>query len=268
MLFFTATAQGEAIPPARLIVHFLDVGYGDATVLRLPEGGVILVDGGGPDQASRIAAALRKLGIQHLDYLVITHFHKDHAGGLGLVLEEFVPPEAPILLPLLPKRVEPEVEAVLAEVERRPYRIVGRGEWIPVSSSVRLEVLHPRRLTGDPNEDSLVLKVIHGRITLLLAADVMLTGQRELFLEYGSRLKSDLIKIPHHAGEAQEAFIQAVSPQDAILTIGPNPYGSPNPKVLEMYRKAGSLIHRTDEKGAITVTSDGRSFQISTERSP
>ena len=57
MLLHTGIAQGEAIPPARLIVHFFDVGYGDATLLRLPEGGTLLVDGGGPDQASRIAAA-------------------------------------------------------------------------------------------------------------------------------------------------------------------------------------------------------------------
>ncbi len=260
--------QAEVSPALK--VFFLDVGYGDAILLHLPEGGGILIDGGSPEEGQMVSAALREVGVKQLDYLVITHFHKDHAGGLKPVFKEFLPhyPLAEangsdqILISVLPKTVEPEVETIKTEVERRPYRIVRRGETIPVSPSVKFEVLHPKTLREDPNEDSLVIKVVHQRITLLLAGDVGLEGQKELLHEYNSRLKADLIKIPHHAGEAVEDFIQAVHPQDAILSVGPNPYGSPNPEVLTMYRKAGARIHRTDEVGTMTAVSDGHSLKI------
>lgn len=95
-----------------------------------------------------------------------------------------------------------------------------------------------------------------------------LGAQKELLQEYGSRLKADLIKIPHHGGEAVEDFIQEVHPQDAILSVGLNPYGSPDPDVLKMYQKAGARIHRTDQVGDIIVTSDGWSFKVHSERLP
>lgn len=268
MLAHVGGIQNQVSNPNPLTLHFLDVGYGDATLVHLPEGGSILIDGGGPEQGSKVADALRRQGIRSLDYLLITHFHKDHAGGLEPVLKEFVSSRTQILIPWLPKDVEPEVESVRTEIEQRPYRIFSRGDRIKASSSVELEVRNPRGLTGDPNEDSMVIRTVHQRVSILLAADIGLKTQQELVDEYGSGLQSQLIKIPHHAGEAVEGFIQAVGAQDAILTIGPNPYDSPNSEVLEMYRKAGAVIHRTDEDGNITVISNGHSYQIKTEQSP
>ncbi len=264
--FFPMSTLAER-PSNSLVIHFLDVGYGDAIVLRLPEEKTVLVDGGSPEEGQKVFTTLQRMGIKQLDYLVITHFHKDHAGGLYPILNAFLPSVSSdqskyILIPLLPEIVEPEVKQVRDEVKRRGYRILSRGEMIEASPSVHLEVLHPKTLRGDPNEDSLVIKVIHQRITFLLAGDVGLQAQTELLQEYGSQLKADLIKIPHHAGEAVVDFIQAVRPQEAILSVGPNPYGSPNPEVLTMYRKAGARIHRTDEVGTITAVSDGHSLKI------
>ncbi|MFY9269976.1 MAG: MBL fold metallo-hydrolase, partial [Candidatus Manganitrophaceae bacterium] len=121
-----------------LEVRFLDVGYGDAIVLRLPEGGAVLIDGGRPEKGPRLLATLCDMGVDRVDTLLITHFHPDHTGGLGAILDQFLPfpskgeRPAMILLPLFPKTVEPEVETVLRKTERRSYRAVRRGEIIPL----------------------------------------------------------------------------------------------------------------------------------------
>ncbi len=242
-------------------------------MLRLPEGGAVLIDGGAPERGPRVVSLLREMGINRLDALLITHFHQDHAGGLGPVLDQFLPISSKqertgmILLPLFPKAVEPEVETVLRKIERRPYRVVRRGEIIPLSSSVRLEVLHPGTLRGDPNEDSLVVKVIHREIVFLFMADIGPEVQRDLLAVDGPKLKADVVKIPHHGGASIESFVQTVRPQRAILSVGPNPYGLPKEEVVEMYRRVGARLHRTDEEGTITVISDGRSVRVQTERS-
>lgn len=241
-------------------------------MLRLPEGGAVLIDGGRPEKGPRVASLLRQMGIDRLDALLVTHFHPDHAGGLGPVFDQLLPFSSKkertgmILLPLFPKAVEPEVETVLRKIERRPYRVVRRGEIIPLSDSVRLEALHPGALRGDPNEDSLAVKVIHGEMIFLFTADIGPEVQRELLAIYGPKLKANVAKIPHHGGESIEPFVQAVRPERAILSIGPNPYGLPKEEVLEMYRRAGAHLHRTDLEGTITITSDGRSVRVRTER--
>ncbi|MCG3113621.1 MAG: hypothetical protein MCM46_17570 [Candidatus Manganitrophus sp. SB1] len=82
--------------------------------------------------------------------------------------------------------------------------------------------------------------------------------QRELLAIYGPKLKANVAKIPHHGGESIEPFVQAIRPERAILSAGPNPYGLPKEEVLEMYRRTGAHLHRTDLEGTITITSDGR----------
>ena len=274
ILLSSVFLQGQVFSAAPLLIHFLDVGYGDAIVLRLPEGGALLVDGGDPEHGPQVAARLRNMGIMRLDYVVISHFHKDHAGGLGYILPQFLcwqrePPDGgggEILIPLVPDQVEPEVESIKAELERCPSRIIRRGDSIALSPSVHLEVLHPHTLRGNPNEDSLVLRVIHGANTILLAGDVGVEGQKELEEVYGSGLQADLLKIPHHGSGGVASFLRAVQPNYAILTIGPNPYGAPEEGLLNLYQSMGIPVFRTDRDGAITVISDSHALQVEVER--
>ena len=116
----------------------------------------------------------------------------------------------------------------------------------------------------------MVLRMVHGGKVVLFGADVGLNGQKELTEIYGKGLKADLIKIPHHANEVFdpvfEAFLQAVDPKFAVLTIGPNPAGAPDAGMIEMYQRHVHRILRTDRHGTITVKSDGHTLEIETER--
>jgi competence protein ComEC len=255
---------GEGSAGSPLELHFLDVGYGDSILIRFPDGPAALVDAGGPDRGAEVCSALRRTGLMRLDYLILTHFHKDHAGGMLAVLREWEAESAAgeILLTHLPDTVHPEVEALAKALRGRPVRTVRRGDLLDAGPAVRVEILHPEKLTGDPNEDSLVLAIRHGDVGILLAGDIQQEAQRELIRTYGGRLRSDLLKIPHHASEGLPEFAEAVGAREAILSIGPNRRGSPDPDVLSFYGTIGCRIRRTDEYGTIKMVSDGRSVRM------
>ncbi|MBN4054072.1 MBL fold metallo-hydrolase [Nitrospira defluvii] len=264
--------------PLLLTVHFFDMGYGDAILIRLPDGGAVLIDSGKPEEGAGLLEKIRGLGVDHLDFIFITHFHKDHAGGLLPILQFFLPDESRtkdkintrLIVPFIPEMVEPGVASVLDKIKRHNIEIAGRGKVFHFTSNSRIEVLHPNERIGNPNEDSLVLRLVYGDHSFLFAADVGLVAQKALISAYGQDLKSDLIKIPHHANEVPneifDDFINHVDPSVAVLTIGPNPYGAPNSQIMEMYNKKVNRIFRTDLHGRVIVRSDGRSLQVETER--
>jgi len=275
LILSQVTISSVSVSP--LVLHFFDIGYGDAILVQLPEGGAILIDSGKPEDGAALVEQIRALGLQRLESVFITHFHKDHAGGLLPILDAFLAEplrgdnsQHPIIVPLIPETGETEVESVLKEIKRRGYRLVRRRETLRLSPSVQMHVLHPKRLLGNPNDDSLVLRIEYGAHAFLFGGDVGLIAQQDLLAVYGEALKADLLKIPHHANEVFndgfEAFIQTVAPKIAVLTLGPNRYGAPNPELLSLYEKRVYRLLRTDQDGTITVKSDGRTLQIETER--
>jgi len=267
---------GERSLGKNLEIHFLDVGYGDAIVIQLPEGGTVLVDSGIPEMGPFVLKMLQKMGVQEIDAFVITHFHKDHAGGVEKILSRFEHnPHREIkknivefFSPIIPKKVEPEVQGTMESILKQHHQVLRRGDLIPISPSVKVEVLNPEKISGNPNEDSLVLKLKYGNVKILLAGDIGVEAQRKLVQIYGDRIKSDIIKIPHHGGDVIEEFVQRVGARDAVLSVGPNPYGLPKPGVLDIYRRVGSRVYRTDQHGNIRVSSDGKSYEIKTRRLP
>src|SRR5213593_2947706 len=256
-----------------LTVFFLDVGQGDAAVLRTPNGRWVAIDGGpripGSDAGRRVVIPfLRRHGARRVTLVVATHGDADHLGGLPAVVEDFAPelvlePGEPLGRPLYLE--------FLAAVEGSGARWhpARAGDRIEVDGVV-LEVLSPdsvwMTLPLDVNEHGVVLRVTFGATRLLFQADAGLPVEGHLAGRVG---RVELLKVGHHgsATATSDAWLGELRPRQAVISVGAhNHYGHPAPEVLDRLRHWGSEIFRTDQAGTITLTTDGQRTHIDVRR--
>ena len=275
----------DAVPPARLPVRVavLDVGQGDATVVSLPGGRTLLVDTGGlaplsagldPAEAAPgfdigdrvVAPALRALGVGALDHLVLTHGDPDHIGGVRGVLRHRrarsiwegvpVPPHGGLRL-----------LAIAARQAGISWRTVQAGD-AERFGDVDVRVLHPPPPEWERqrirNEDSIVLEIRIGEVSIVLPGDIGREGERAILprLEPG---RTVILKAPHHgsATSSTPELLEALRPAAVIFSCGRNNrFGHPHPPVVERYRALGTAMFSTAEDGAVFVETDGRRVEV------
>jgi competence protein ComEC len=251
-------------PPGELTVTFFDVGQGDAALVRSPAGATVLIDGG-PD-ADQMARELASLGVRRLDFVVATHAHADHVGGLPSVLARF-----PVSLVVDPgcEGDSPYYADFLRAVEEAgaPFEHPAEGAILTLED-LRIEVLGPdwcyTGTESDTNNDSLVLRLSAGTASVLFPGDAEEPAQRELLLDAGGALQAQVLKVPHHGGATSlEEFLQAVGAVAAVVSVGPNRYGHPSPEVIADLTSSGVRVFRTDLLGDVTVTFRGSEVLVS-----
>lgn len=244
-------------------VSFLDVGQGDAILLQVPEGAV-LVDQGPPE--ADVAGQLAALGVSRIEALVLTHPQRDHVGGAEEVLEQVE--VALVLDPRLPFESFDEQRA-LAEAHRRgvPVQRVRTGQSWRIGK-LRLWALWPDRagrLGEDPNMHALVLLASFGTLDLLLTADA-----ESDVLERLSLPQVEVLKVSHHgsADPGLPGVLGRLQPRVAVISVGAdNDYGHPASSTLAALAAVpGLAIFRTDQDGRIVLESDGSGVSIETER--
>jgi competence protein ComEC len=240
-----------------LVVTFLDVGQGDATLLELPHGHAVLVDGGGSFDpsfdpgASVLEPLLRRRHIGRLDLVVLSHPHPDHMNGLVRVLERFQVDE-----------FWESGERVEAASYRRLQELVAAHKvrrdppGTREIAGVHIDVLGPRGgadVARSTNDNSLVLRIAYAGRVLLLPGDIERDSEDEL-LAAAAPLRADILKVPHHGSRTSStpAFVAAVAPALAVFPAGAdNRFGFPHPEVLARYR---CPVRITGRDGAVTVT--------------
>ena len=261
--------QPVALPAGTLEFRALDVGQGDALLLRL-DGRTLMVDAG-PDGATvreRVLPRFVALGIERIDQLVLTHADADHIGGAADLL-------CAVEIGRLVLADVPAAHPLLAEIRRLAdergvqVRLVGRGAEIDWHPRVETQVLHPRAgAVGDDNERSIVLRLTYGDAALLLTADVERKTETQL-LEIGAPLDADVLKVAHHgaAGSTSEAFVRAVNPQIAVVAAGrDNAFAHPRETALQRLLAHGTQVFRTDLAGEVVVRTDGHRISVALER--
>ncbi|MCH8985453.1 MAG: ComEC/Rec2 family competence protein [Acidobacteria bacterium] len=233
-------------PPSEPTATFLNVGQGDATLLRSPDGAVVLIDGGA--DPSVLLTALRKRGVDRLDLVIGTHADSDHIGALVDVIATLQVKRmwVPAMQPSAPLMSE-----LIATARRRGVYIeeVQVGDLITVGE-FSLRVLGPSRRFKAENDGSVVTWVTADGVSLLLAGDIGGFGQAEL-----PPLHPDLLLVPHHGSNTTDlAWLeQTATGVPVVISVGDNDYGHPTSDVLEALSRAGAVVYRTDIEGDIVM---------------
>ena len=243
-------------PPDGWVMVMCDVGQGDAVVVRTGEGEGVVVDAG-PDPAL-VDACLRRLGVDRIPAVVLTHFHADHVDGLPGVLRGRSVGEVEVDALRLPADAAQQVDR-WAAAEDVPIRVPAYGERVTLGE-VTWQVVAPRRILSDsPNDASVVLLVETHGLRVLLTGDVEPTSQAALLREPLGPV--DVLKVPHHGSRYQDRrLLGQLGARVALVSAGAdNDYGHPDEGTLAVLEAAGALVRRTDRHGDIAVVvHDGR----------
>lgn len=251
-----------------LTVHFIDVGQGDSIFVEYANE-TMLVDAGERDKGANVSAFLTEQGVTSLDYVVATHPHADHIGGLLDILGEY--PVGEFVDSGYPHTTK-TYESMLSIIENKsiPFHVPERGQALNFAPGIQVQVLNPKKkLSEDINENSVVLRIIDNNVSFLLMGDAGLETEESIMYE-GYDLDSDILKVGHHGSTSASAedFIAEVSPEISIIEVGAdNDYGHPHAETLERLQNV-STVYRTDLHGTITVTTDGFTYTVTTEKTP
>lgn len=245
---------------SKLQIYYFDVGQADS-ILVIADNQTMLIDAGNNEDGPLLVGYIQGLGITKIDYLVGTHPHEDHIGGLDDIINNFeigkiYMPDATTTTSTFQSVLEAISAKGLSITRCEIGSTFGLGDGICTIMSVENEE------QSNLNLNSIVIHLAYGEKTFLFMGD----AEKEIE-EKISWPKVDVLKVGHHGSDTSstEKFINAVKPESAIISVGTNnTYSHPAQSTLDTLTKVGAKIYRTDEVGTILLTSDGKTYNIQT----
>jgi len=260
-----STSSPEVPEGSHFAVHYIDVGQADCALVAC-DGAYMLIDGGNAEDSDLVYSYLKSNSVEHLDYMVATHAHEDHIGGLsgatyaatvGTALSPVTEGSTKVFHNLVKSLAQQGVELT----------VPSPGDIFPLGSA-QVEVLGPLKDYDETNDTSIVLRVDYGETSFLFTGDMESPAEADL-VEAGVDLSATVLKVGHHGSSSSTSyrFLREVLPEYAVIPVGEgNSYGHPNEAVLSRLEDAEVTVYRTDLHGTIIAESDGKTVTFTTEK--
>jgi len=266
MLYIVREYTGKSLAnvEGEVIVNYIDVGQGDAIFIEMQDA-TMLIDAGESNYGDKVKEYINDLGYNKIDYVIGTHPHSDHIGGLEEVIESFEIGEI-----YLPKVVHTSqtYENLLNTIKEKGMRVKTGKKGVTVidSDDINAYIISPtEEVMSNLNNYSIVLKMDFGNTSFLFTGDIESLIEKNILDE----VDVDVIKVPHHGSDTSSSldFIKSVSSKYAIISVGlDNIYNLPSNEIINRWENDGNKVYRTDKNGNIRVISNGHDITIETER--
>lgn len=261
----SATTNDNPSVSGQLKIHFINVGQADSILIQQGSSSM-LIDAGNNEDAATVKNYIAQQGITQLDYVIGTHPHEDHVGGLDYVINSFK--IGKIYMPKVTTTTQ-TFQDVITAIKNKGMQITTP---IPGSSfklgEATCTILAPNSSSyEDLNNYSIVIKITFGSNSFLFDGDAGAVSEMEMVNKWYD-LKSDLLKVGHHGSITATCanFLSAVSPKYAVISVGTgNSYGHPAQSTMDRLKAANTKVYRTDENGTIILTSNGSDIVFSTQ---
>lgn len=247
-----------------LIVHFVDIGQGDSIFIQFPNGETSLIDAGPKVSSDIIVNYLKEMKVEKIDYIIATHPHEDHIGGLPEVIKNFE--IGKIYMP--DKTANTTIfKRLLSEIKSKDLKvnIPSAGEFIIDNNDLKYQVLAPNGDKYDNTNDySIVSKITFKDNSFLFTGDAEKISEKEM-VEKGYDLTANVLKVGHHGSSTSttEEFLRKVGPAYGVISLAKdNKYGHPHKETMELLNKNGIKVLRTDELGNIIIKSNGKDIEV------
>ena len=246
-------------------VHYIDVEEGDSIFIELPNEKTMLIDAGEAVEGKKVINYIKQLGYSNIDYVVGTHPHTDHIGGLAQVINSFS-----VCKIYMPKVISTSktYENLLDTISMKGLKIRTAKAGINIinGNSLFVDIIAPNNDSySDLNNYSVVIKITYKNRKFIFMGDAEMISEKEILTD----VTADIVKVGHHGSNTSSGqnFVDRVNAKYAIISVGSdNNYNHPNMNIVNRWENSGAKVYRTDLSGTIIAITDGNALSIETEK--